>query len=164
MFFLLSHLVWSQIWLNFIMDDRHFSYITKIEKKQKKKKQNSPWNFRLPAMGGERGSSSSSSSRALAADERASLRCSFVSCCFSAVCPFVCALRARSVVPLILLATRYLFVVFCSAGGRGEREKESGDFFFPTSCCDGAYFHQAVSEALLQAGDAHSHGRSRRRW
>ncbi len=30
-FFLLSHLVWSQIWLNFIMDDRHFSYITKID-------------------------------------------------------------------------------------------------------------------------------------
>jgi hypothetical protein len=53
------------------MDDRHFSYITKIGKK-KKKKEKSPSDFRLPGMGGERGSSSSSSSRALAADESAS--------------------------------------------------------------------------------------------
>ncbi len=99
------------------MDDRHFSYITKIGKKK------SPWNFRLPAMGGERGSSSSSSSRALAADESASLR-SCVSCCFSAVCSFVCALRARSVVPLILLATRCL-LWFCGQLGEGEKERKN---------------------------------------
>ncbi len=32
-FFLLSHLVYSQIWLNHLVDDLHFSYITKLEKK-----------------------------------------------------------------------------------------------------------------------------------
>jgi hypothetical protein len=37
-FFLFSCLVYSQIWLNHLMDDHHFSYITKL--KQKKKK---PW-------------------------------------------------------------------------------------------------------------------------
>jgi len=59
----------------------------------------------------------------LAADESASLR-SFVSCCFSAVCSFVFALRARSVVPLILLATRYL-LWFCVQLGEGEKERKN---------------------------------------
>jgi hypothetical protein len=35
-FFLLSYLVCSQIWLNHIWVDCHFSYITKLEKKKKK--------------------------------------------------------------------------------------------------------------------------------
>jgi len=35
-FFLLSYLVCSQIWLNHLMDDCHFSYITKLEGKKKK--------------------------------------------------------------------------------------------------------------------------------
>ncbi len=30
---LLSYLVWRHIWLNHLMDDRHFSYITKLGKK-----------------------------------------------------------------------------------------------------------------------------------
>jgi len=34
--FLLSYLVYSQIWLNLLMDDHHqFGYITKLKKKQK---------------------------------------------------------------------------------------------------------------------------------
>jgi hypothetical protein len=32
-FFLLSYLVWSQIWLYHLMDDCHFSYITNLQKK-----------------------------------------------------------------------------------------------------------------------------------
>jgi len=32
-FFLLSYLVCDQIWLNHLMDDHHFSYITKLERK-----------------------------------------------------------------------------------------------------------------------------------
>ncbi len=33
-FFLFSYLLCSQIWLNHLMDDRHFTYITKLEKKK----------------------------------------------------------------------------------------------------------------------------------
>jgi hypothetical protein len=35
----------------------------------------------------------------------------------------------------------------------------------PAGCCrHGAHLHQALPEALLQAGDAYPHGRSRRSW
>jgi hypothetical protein len=34
-FFLLSYLVCSQIWLNHLMDDHHFSYMTKLGGKKK---------------------------------------------------------------------------------------------------------------------------------
>jgi hypothetical protein len=33
-FFLLSYLVCSQIWLNHLIDDHHFSYITKLKKQK----------------------------------------------------------------------------------------------------------------------------------
>jgi hypothetical protein len=44
--FLLSFLVCSQIWLNFLMDNRHFSHITKMKKKQKNRKLRRPSNSR----------------------------------------------------------------------------------------------------------------------
>jgi hypothetical protein len=33
--FLFSYIVYSQIWLNCLLDNRHFSYITKLKKKKK---------------------------------------------------------------------------------------------------------------------------------
>jgi hypothetical protein len=42
LFFLLSYLAYSQIWLNFVVDDHQFGYITEMKPKEKKKKKKQP--------------------------------------------------------------------------------------------------------------------------
>ncbi len=49
LFFLLSYLVRSQIWLNYFLDDRHFGYITKIIKRDPS------WGYRYPKCGARLG-------------------------------------------------------------------------------------------------------------
>ncbi len=42
-----SYLLCSQIWLNHLMDDRHFSHITELGNKKKKKKNPASFNYSL---------------------------------------------------------------------------------------------------------------------